>query len=122
MTEQTNGVQTLIFDRSNPNEIVCITPKNHPENKTGKAIQWTRKEELERRNIHRCDIAMVNISYANGTREQLCCYPNKDGTVDWCNIQKYFTKREQEEIERIARHIYENSKLWPAFAKLLNKF
>lgn len=62
-----NAIQVIVFDRSDPNQIVCITPVDHEENQTGKPIQTTRVEEI-RQSIDkhgffggRKDIALVNL-------------------------------------------------------------
>lgn len=115
-----NSITTLIFDRSDPNQIVAVYPKGHEEYPEGRKV--TRAEDLKKGSYYygRRDLCMVNLNYADGSHEQLVAEPDARGNMDWTNTGKYFTADERARVDAIAARIYELATTTnPEFKKLL---
>jgi hypothetical protein len=59
--------------------------------------QWYAEGIAKKAYFFRNDIALVNVSYADGTWDQHVVYPTISGEPDWGNAKKYLTPEEMDE-------------------------
>lgn len=107
--------ESIVIDRSDPNQIVCIIPKNnphYPEFPNGKSL--TRIEDIRLRKwVGRSDLGLVNKIINNKVIDQYCVYGRKNGKIIWGDYRRYFSKKEQIELHEIVERIIKASKEYP---------
>lgn len=115
-----NEFQTLIFDRSNPEDIVAIYPKGHAKYPEGK--RETRLESLKDNLYSRTDLALVNVWDARGKlKDQVCIYAMPNGKIRWAGMRDHFSSGEQKELRGVVKRLVEVAETYPEMGIYLGR-
>lgn len=109
----------FINDRSNLDEVVCIIPRGHVDNKTDRAVSVTRREDLKRRPfIFRKDIVFVRTPRGGQFFLEAC---ENGGVTGHLWLLEILTPEQYDEVFRIAHRMARNVDECPDALKLLSK-
>jgi hypothetical protein len=101
-----------IIDRSDLDEVIAVKPLGD-----GKALNITRRDDLERGRIPRNDVI---LAYSYKTEKQYAVYVTADGFYGDTWLLEVVTDDQLKEINRIAEKMRANAEIYPPSKILLH--
>jgi len=113
----------FINDRSDLDEVIALIPVGHPANNTGKCVQVTRREDLERQfnagHYPRRDVVLINGTHSK--RQYVLEVKEGDGFVGDMWILDILSEHQFMTLMGIGQRMRQNAKDFAPAMLLINR-